>query len=347
MLPRGLTDSLILKAFSMFDVYTRECTAAVEAVRAAATLCQTVQAEMDPGVLQKKDRTPVTVADFGSQALVCRVLADAFPDDPVIAEEDSSVLQAEDNAHLLDQVVERVQATVPTANADAVCDWIDHGNADRYHDRFWTLDPIDGTKGFLRGDQYAIALALLINGRPQVAALCCPNLPDTFDEDPDTIGQVFLAVRGEGAVQRAVRAEADDTPTSVDVSTIDTPADGRFTESFVSAHSSHDRAVEVGHQLGIATAPLRIDSQAKYAIVARGDAEIYFRLPRPGTDYVEKIWDHAAGSLVVEAAGGTVTDMHGAPLDWTHAPLLEQNEGIVATNGRFHREVLDVLAEQE
>lgn len=329
----------------MFDVYTRECTAAVEAVRAAATLCQTVQAELDPGVLQKKDRSPVTVADFGSQALVCRVLADAFPDDPVIAEEDSTALRTGDNADLLDQVVDRVQATVPDADADAVCGWIDHGNADRYHDRFWTLDPIDGTKGFLRGDQYAIALALLVDGKPQVAALCCPNLPDNFDEDPpDTVGQVFLAVRGEGAVQLAVSADAEDVPTPVDASTIDTPADGRFTESFVSAHSSHDMAVEVGHQLGIDTAPLRIDSQAKYAIVARGDAEIYFRLPRPGTDYTEKIWDHAAGSLVVEAAGGTVTDMHGAPLDWTHAPLLEENEGIVATNGQFHQEVLDVLA---
>jgi 3'(2'), 5'-bisphosphate nucleotidase len=114
----------------------------------------------------------------------------------------------------------------------------------------------------------------------------------------------------------------------------------------VSAHSSHDRAVEVGRRLGIETAPLRIDSQAKYALVARGDAEIYFRLPRPGTDYVEKIWDHAAGSLVVEAAGGTVTDMHGKPLNWTHAPLLEANEGIVATNGHIHQEVLDVLADE-
>lgn len=329
----------------MFDAYTSECTAAVDAVRAAATLCQTVQAELDPGVLEKNDRSPVTVADFGSQALVCRVLAEQFPDDPVIAEEDSSVLQTDEHAALLEQVVDRVQATIPDADADAVCSWIDHGNASTYHDRFWTLDPIDGTKGFLRGDQYAIALALLVDGQPQVAALCCPNLPDHFDDGPpETIGQVFLAVRGEGAVQLAVSANTDDDPIAVDASAIDAPADGRFTESFVSAHSSHDLAVEVGHKLGIDTAPLRIDSQAKYAIVARGDAEIYFRLPRPGTDYTEKIWDHAAGSLVVEAAGGTVTDMHGAPLDWTHAPLLENNEGIVATNGQFHQEVLDVLA---
>ena len=332
----------------MFDAYSRECAAAVDAVRAAATLCQAVQAELDPGVLQKQDRSPVTVADFGSQALVCRVLAEVFPDDPVIGEEDASALQTDDNAALLEQVVLRVGTVVPNVDADAVCGWIDHGNASSYHDRFWTLDPIDGTKGFLRGDQYAIALALVEDGQPQVAALCCPNLPDNFDNDPSqSYGQVFLAVRGEGAVHLPIDGESEETPLPVDASSIATPADGRFTESFVSAHSSHDLAVEVGTRLGIDTPPLRIDSQAKYAIVARGDAEIYFRLPRPGTDYTEKIWDHAAGSLVVEAAGGTVTDMHGKPLDWTHAPLLQQNEGIVATNGRFHQEVLDVLADHD
>jgi 3'(2'), 5'-bisphosphate nucleotidase len=331
----------------MFDAYDRERTVALAAVRAAATLCQAVQHELDTGVLEKQDRTPVTVADFGSQALICRALRDAFPDDPVIAEEDSSALRADDNDGVLQQVVERVQARVPSADADAVCDWIDHGNADTYSDRFWTLDPIDGTKGFVRGDQYAIALALIEEGRPRVAALCCPNLPDDVSaETPESRGKVFLAVRGEGAAQLSVDADDDTGPVPIHTSDTQLAADGRFTESYVSAHSSHDLAVEVGNRLGIDTPPLRIDSQAKYAMVARADAEIYFRLPRPGTDYVEKIWDHAAGSLVVEAAGGTVTDMHGMALDWTHAPLLAKNEGIVATNGHFHQKVLAALAER-
>jgi 3'(2'), 5'-bisphosphate nucleotidase len=78
-------------------------------------------------------------------------------------------------------------------------------------------------------------------------------------------------------------------------------------------------------------------------MVANGNAEIYLRLPRPGTDYTERIWDHAAGSLVVEAAGGTVTDMHGRPLDFTHGPLLEENEGVVATNGPVHDDVIAAL----
>ena len=62
----------------------RELDTALAAVREAGLLCREVQASLDLGALQKKDRSPVTVADFGSQALVCRALGEVFPDDPVI-----------------------------------------------------------------------------------------------------------------------------------------------------------------------------------------------------------------------------------------------------------------------
>jgi 3'(2'), 5'-bisphosphate nucleotidase len=325
----------------MSSSYERERTVAFEAVQAAAQLCESVRTSMGE-VLRKDDRTPVTVADFGSQALICRALLAAFPEDPVIGEEDSSALRNPDNAEVRDQVVEHVRAHRENAGPEGVYTWIDHGTARAYSDRFWTLDPIDGTKGFVRGDQYAIALALIEEGTPQVAALCCPHLPIPLDADePDSRGQAFLAVRGEGTVRRPLHGEAEPTP----IHTSDTtdPSAGRFTESFVSSHSSHDLAAEVGERLGITADPIRIDSQAKYAIVAGGTADIYLRLPRPGTDYTERIWDHAAGALAVEAAGGTVTDMHGTPLTFTHGPLLKSNTGVVATNGPLHEQVLDAL----
>ena len=319
--------------------FEREQTVAVDAVRAAAKLCQDVQADIGEDVLEKNDRTPVTVADFGSQAVICRALRAAFPDDPIIAEEDSSVLRAEENEAVLDAVTRRVQALRPEADRDAVCRWIDYGNASEYSDRFWTLDPIDGTKGFVRGDQYAIALALVIDGRPHVSALACPNLADDLD-DPQTVGQVFTAVRGGGA-ERVPAVAGDGATEAIHSSTVEEAANGQFCDSFVSAHSSHDTALTVGERLGITKKPIRMDSQAKYALVARGDVEIYFRLPRG--EYVERIWDHAAGMLVVEEAGGRVTDAHGKPLDFGQGHLLSANYGIVATNGRFHDEVLDAL----
>jgi 3'(2'), 5'-bisphosphate nucleotidase len=86
-----------------------------------------------------------------------------------------------------------------------------------------------------------------------------------------------------------------------------------------------------------------MDSQAKYAAVARGDAEIYLRLPtRPG--YVERIWDHAAGYAILKAAGGTITDIEGKALDFRHGRGLEKNLGIVASNGPAHGQLLEAIA---
>ncbi len=328
----------------MSTSYEREQTVAFEAVQAAADLCQTVRDGIDADVLEKADRTPVTVADFGSQALICQALRETFPNDPVIGEEDSSALRSDGNAAVRDQVVQQVQAHHQTADAETIFSWIDHGTAREYSERYWTLDPIDGTKGFLRGDQYAIALALIVDGLPQVGALCCPHLPGELGvDDPESRGQVFLAVRDEGAWQKPLHASEETETLPIHTSDTSEPSRSRFTESFVSSHSSHDLAAEVGARLGISEDPIRMDSQAKYALVARGNAEIYLRLPRPGTDYTERIWDHGAGSLVVEAAGGTVTDIHGEPLDFTHGPLLAANTGVVATNGAFHDDVIDAL----
>ncbi|MGI9176043.1 MAG: 3'(2'),5'-bisphosphate nucleotidase [Rhodothermales bacterium] len=318
--------------------YQNELDVALQAVREAAKLCQRVQAQISPDVLEKKDRSPVTVADFGSQALVCRALREAFPDDPVIGEEDAAELRTSENEALREKVVQHVQAQQPDADPEDVLGWIDHGCASDYSSRFWTLDPIDGTKGFLRGEQYAIALALIVDGEVTVAALACPNLPASPDGNGAT-GAIFTAVRGAGATAVSM---AGGEATDVKVSALDDPSQARFCESVESGHSSHSDAADVAERLGITAEPVRLDSQAKYAVVARGEASIYLRLPtRPG--YVEKIWDHAAGVLVVEEAGGRVTDVDGKPLAFNHGYRLEENRGVIVTNGRLHEAVLDAL----
>lgn len=319
--------------------YQRERDVAIEAVREAARLCRAVQDQIERGVLNKEDRSPVTVADFGSQALVCRTLKSVFPDDPIIAEEDAATLRLAENAAILEQVLMYVRATRPEADPQGVCGWIDYGNAGVYSDRFWTLDPIDGTKGFLRSEQYAVALALVVEGALQVAALACPNLGDEPGEKAEA-GVVYAAVRGQGAVR--VPLDGPDEPVPVRISPEGDAARARFCESVEAGHSSHGDAAKVAERLGITADPVRLDSQAKYAVVARGDAEIYLRLPtRPG--YVEKIWDHAAGALIIAEAGGRVTDVHGRPLDFTHGYQLAANRGVVATNGLLHDEVIAAL----
>ncbi len=345
---------------TMMQLFESELRVALEAVSEAAALCRAVASELSPEVLAKKDKSPVTVADFGSQAIICRALAEAFPDDPVIAEEDSAELREPANAPILEQVlrqVHRARARVTAADlalpdAAAVCRWIDRGKTSQYCARFWTVDPIDGTKGFLRGEQYAVALALIVHGEVVVAALACPNL--AFDVARDQTksagsdGVIFWAVRGRGASMMPCSLRAATEPAragnsvTVRVSRRDDPADARLCESVESGHSAQGDSAAVAARLGISAPPVRMDSQAKYAEVARGEADIYLRLPTRA-DYREKIWDHAAGALIVAEAGGAVTDITGRTLDFQHGRELKVNRGVIVTNGVLHEHVIEAV----
>jgi 3'(2'), 5'-bisphosphate nucleotidase len=97
-------------------------------------------------------------------------------------------------------------------------------------------------------------------------------------------------------------------------------------------------------EFGAGADPVRMDSQVKYALLASGMGEIYLRLLSPDRlDYKEKIWDQAAGSIIVEEAGGTVTDLDGKALDFSLGRTLKSNRGICASNGHFHDRALAAL----
>jgi len=241
---------------------------------------------------------------------------------------------------MLATVTKQVGVLAPGASPSEVCGWIDLGGAKEYSPRFWTLDPIDGTKGFLRGMQYAIALALIVDGQIEAGVVGCPNMGPSLQEDAGQ-GTLFAAIRGSGTwampMDNAALAE------KVCVSDCQEPSLIRFCESFEAAHSSHSDSARLASHLAITAAPARLDSQAKYGAVCRGEAEAYLRLPRDDV-YREKIWDHAAGVLVVTEAGGQVTDIHGRDLDFTRGYRLENNRGVVVTNGHVHQAVLEALS---
>ena len=316
--------------------FSKEKNIAFNAVREAAFLCKNIQHKISKNVLQKKDKSPVTVADFGSQALICRTLLKNFPKDSVIAEENSAELKKDENKYLLDKVVSNINQFKTNSSEKKICEWIDHGYSSNYSDRFWTLDPIDGTKGFLRGEQYAISLALIIDGKIQISALACPNMISKDGSE----GAIFIAEQNNGAFEYSLNNP--EFKIKIQVINNSDSKKARFVESVESGHSSHSDSEKVAELLGISEEPVRLDSQAKYAAVARGDAEIYLRLPTR-RDYQEKIWDHAGGLLVVEEAGGKVTDIFGKQLDFTFGRELNKNMGVIVTNGLLHDQVLKAI----
>jgi 3'(2'), 5'-bisphosphate nucleotidase len=314
----------------------------IEAVRAASRVCQAVRAGLvTEETVQKRDRSPVTVADFAAQAVISGMLADAFPEIPLVAEEDTSALSGDEGALLLNRVQAYVSAELGgEVLASDVAGAIGRGtHAGGGTGTFWCLDPIDGTKGFIRGDQYAVALGLVRDGEVVLGILGCPNLAASVGGGEGR-GRIYYAAKGSGAWCVPVAGDGDD-PQAVNVSTRAEGHEACFCESVESGHTRHDASSQIVAELGGSRA-VRLDSQCKYAVLARGEGDVYLRLPtRPG--YEERIWDHAAGLCVLVEAGGMVTDVTGRPLDFTCGRTLRENRGVIATNGLLHAEVVQAV----
>ncbi len=324
------------------DVSKQESAFALSVIREASAICRRVQARMAVRGMAKNDLSPVTVADFCVQAYVGREIDERFPGAVLVAEERSEMLQRPDGAQMLELVTDFLRQSLNDATPEKTCEWIDHGAAEP-GSRFWTLDPVDGTKGYLRGGQYAVALALIENGAVVLGALGCPNLGEYCTPESDGAGVLAVARRGEGAWRAPLNADAPFQP--LRVSDCANPAQARTLRSYESGHTNTDQIEAVCARLGIAAEPVLMDSQAKYAVLAAGGGEMLFRMLSPkAPDYKEKIWDQAAGAIILEEAGGKITDLWGKPLDFSRGRTLSANTGVFASNGHLHRAGLDAIA---
>ncbi len=315
------------------------------AVAEACAVCRQVQAALDDvRAITKDDKSPVTVADFACQAIIARSLREAHGKDMIlVAEETSHFLRDEDHAAHLEATLAAVKDFWPDVTEASVLDAIDAGAGDTRHAAFWTLDPVDGTKGFLRGQQYAIALAYIDGGEPIIGVLGCPNLPRDFSrplDEPDAEGCLYYAARGLGVYETT----ADGSAEPIRIRRLD-PAPNQpisVCESVESGHSKQDDTAAILAKVGPTREPARLDSQCKYAVVARGQADAYLRMPTK-KDYVERIWDHAAGALIAAEAGAYTTDIAGRDLDFSHGRGLEKNKGIVCAPPAVHGRLLAAI----
>lgn len=180
-----------------------------------------------------------TVGDYAAQAVISSMLHRAFPKDPIVGEEDAAELREDSGATLRDRIVSLANEALTgelgigenaewgvgpgqEKSTEELLDAIDRGNheggrtgsacvdcivlsrswADLDDIKgMWTIDPIDGTKGFLRGGQYAVCLAFIVDAKVQVGVIGCPNLPVDPSRPEGDKGCIFVAVRGQGAQQ--------------------------------------------------------------------------------------------------------------------------------------------------
>ena len=324
-----------------WDGNSPELEFACHAVRVAAALSQQIQAELGFLELTKDDQSPVTVADFAGQAVIAHLLEKAFPQDVLVGEESVQALCEEKDQKVLRKVTEYVSRVLEHADSKTVCDWIERGSG-KPGKRFWTVDPIDGTKGFLRGDQYAVALALIEGGHVRLGVLGCPHLNARGEAVAAGEGGLFAAVRGQGAWSMALKTGQDWT--RLRVSNLAAPDDLRILRSVEPSHAKIGLTQAFRKNHGIRPDPRPMDSQAKYAVLAAGHAEVFFYLlPSGRPEYRMKIWDVAPGAILVEEAGGRTSDLEGKPLDFGAGASMARNPGLLISNGAAHDFVLDAL----
>ncbi len=303
----------------------------IEAVHTASTLCKRLQQEGTGGV-DKADTSPVTIADYSAQAIICRAISHHYPGDTVIGEEDgtsfSTLLSDEDRARVVVLLAETLGESVDQAQ---VAEWLDYGTGGSADKRTWVIDPIDGTVGFIGNRYYAVCVGVLVGGQPVDGIIGMPKSPlhesgtIAYTED----GRVFVVPMGKGESPREVRANTHTDPAKVKV-----------LESYKLKEDRLKLNADLREAAGLGSPPVEYyDSQLKYAMVAAGYGDLFVRLPRDMVKDPHKTWDHAAGAALLMAAGAKITGTEGEPVDFSQGIKLP-HRGFIATNGPLHEQVV-------
>ncbi|KAJ5161438.1 hypothetical protein N7492_006830 [Penicillium capsulatum] len=341
--------------------YAKELHLASLAVQRAALLTKQLLSAVDKGSLDKSDATPVTIADFAAQASIIAAIHNAFPDDQFVGEEDSTALRQDpvllertwelaSSVHLDDEASEALLHTPETREEMlSLIDLGAKGECGRVG-RTWTLDPVDGTATFMRGQQYAVCLALVENGVQQIGALGCPNLHleagRVAEElvDSNGYGQLLTAVAGQGVTIRPMGTGALLPGQALDpVAQITDASAVRFVDTQAAVTQNLELHGRVAAQLG-AVWPNPVDlwsAQMRYiAIAVRGGCNAFIKVPLKET-YRSKIWDHAGGMLIAQELGVVITDLEGHPVDCGLGRILAGCHGMVVAPASIHGRVLE------
>lgn len=225
---------------------------------------------------------PVTAADRRANEVIVAGIAAAYPDDRIVSEELPS------SGEMLDAP------------------------------RVWLVDPIDGTKDFIRGgDGFAVMIGLVVDGVPVLGVVYQPTLDRMFFATPDGGAHVLIG----------------DTLERLAVSAVAVAGDARLVASASHRSADIDR---VKAELGIDN-ELNVGSVGvKLCLIAGGSRDLYVN-PAAKT----KAWDTCAPEAILVGAGGRLSDLFGGPIDYRTE--LNHRRGLIGSNGHVHAEVVAKL----
>lgn len=344
----------------MDSLYKEELITALAAIQTCARICTDIS-RSENIVTEKDDFTIVTVADFVVQAFLITIFKAAFPNDRILGEEDATKLR--DDTKLCETVLNYLNNQLNTpcstgtylpTNKERLCNIIDeagrHSVTSR-DPRTWIFDPIDGTRAFIRGEQYAINIALLIDGKQVFSAVGCPRTSisakaplTTRDVDPLSKGCVVFAVKDHGAYASSFTDETSTLrPRKLHTLGSDINAIRFATKVSRVDHGLLDIHELVATQLS-ATYPGcdLLPWTLRWAMLAMGVGNttvwVYKEKERRA-----KVWDHAGAMLLFEETGGKITDINGKSIDLSIGRELKGNVGFVAAAACCHARVLGVV----
>ncbi|XP_024964166.1 putative PAP-specific phosphatase, mitochondrial isoform X2 [Cynara cardunculus var. scolymus] len=327
--------------------YNRELRAAVDAVERACCLCVDVKRSLftsDGRILEKNDHTPVTIADFGVQALVSLELGKLFPSIPLVAEEDSAFLRSNNLVNsVVNVVTDKASSQDKALTQTDVLEAIDRGGKFGPNPAtYWVLDPIDGTRGFLKGSEalYVVGLALVVEGHIVLGVMGCPNWRvDKSNKSTSKIsGMIMVAHVGCGTWSKGISDLQNGMnwiKCLVDGYTL--VHKGRFCISESQTWESLPLSSSFGSTTNVDNVgvkevlllPTCCGSLCKYLMVASGRASVFIQRARD--DRVIKVTDWNGDQLDLAA-------------DEVERRALFPPGGILVSNNSLHKEILHIIA---
>ena len=297
--------------------YQKELLLASDLVQKASKITEWFR-ETGFKTIEKKDHSPVTLADYAAQTFINYYLKKEFPSDQLFAEE-----RIEDLSDSQEGLIRKCfkDLNIPIKKFESNLNY-----RGKPSNRQWTIDPIDGTKGFVANLSYSIGIGFLVNSEPTVSAIGAPN----YDERGLA---VFRAEQGEGS-QASYAGKAFIPITTSSQSNL------KNSRVCISLHNASKATLDFLDKIGIKEENrCAMDGMGKFCMVADATADFYIHLNRN----VMHSWDFCPGDLLIREAKGNSSDIDGKRLKFKDNICIITAPGYLFSNKKLPKAILPLF----